>query len=580
MRYCQICHRCFTDSVESCLDDKSLTSKVKHVPLVIEGKYRLDRWMAHGGMGTVYRATHLQLGRAVAIKILRPELLSDPKVVERFTREARAVASLRHPNIISIYDFGILPGAGSPAGAYLVMELIEGRSLREEMRRLAARHRPMTSDRAIAVMQQICAGVEAAHRSGIIHRDLKPDNIMLEANGDLVKVLDFGVAKLKENEQNQSLTDEGMFIGTPSYISPEQCTAQPVNASSDVYSLGVILYEMLTGIVPFSGDTTSGLLLRHLNEVPAAPSNHGRDIGHSLERVILMALEKNPARRPSSAADFSDRLIAAVKKDDETVEAKAVIDPSLTAIPLKAARVRRVESRQRKRHSRLRWALVILLFATVLGLGELLRDSFGNEIARRIEALSQGSPTASVLPTALAASPAEVSPAVWRPTAEIPPATVVRKNVTSTSPALSPAVTSDVLRHEVRAVYAAWTMTAVRGDWRSHMNFYGDRVDYYKDGLIPRTKVEARKKRIFAGLDSYKLHFAEEPAILLRPGSQGPEADVVFDKDWALTRASRVAEGRARTLVSFRRDSKGWHIVGERQVKLFFSRTRRIKNSR
>jgi serine/threonine protein kinase len=520
-------------------------------------------------MGTVYRATHLQLGRAVAIKILRPELLSDSRVVERFKREARAVASLRHPNIISIYDFGILPGAGSPAGAYLVMELIEGRSLREEMRGLAASHRQMAPNRAIALMRQICSGVDAAHRSGIIHRDLKPDNIMLETNGDLVKVLDFGVAKLKENEQAaQSLTDDGMFIGTPSYISPEQCTAQPVNASSDVYSLGVILYEMLTGVVPFAADTTSGLLLRHLNESPVPPSDIGRNIGSQLERVVLAALEKNPARRPSSAAEFSNRLNTALTNDEETIGARA---PKVV-IPLRPAGVRRIEHRQR-RHSRLRWALVILLFATALGLGELLRVNFGNEVVRRIEALSQGGPTASVLPTALAASPAEISPAVWYPTSkvpasEVPVSTVVRRETLPST---------DALRHEVRAVYAAWTMTAVRGDWRSHMSFYGDEVDYYKDGVIPRAKVEVRKKRIFAGLDSYKLHFAEEPAILLRPGSQGPEADVVFDKDWSLTRGSRVAEGRARTLVSLRRDGHGWHIVGERQVKLFFSRTHRAK---
>src|SRR5262245_55449594 len=195
MRYCQSCHRCFGDGAEFCLFDQTPTFLVERLPVIIEGKYRLEQLIAHGGMGSVYRATHQQLERSVAIKILRAEFLADRVVAERFHREARAAARLKHPNIVAVYDFGMLPNGG----AYLVMELIEGRSLREELRTHATRYGQMRPDRSAAILIQVCAGIEAAHRHGIIHRDLKPDNVMIEAGADgseRVLVLDFGIAKL------------------------------------------------------------------------------------------------------------------------------------------------------------------------------------------------------------------------------------------------------------------------------------------------------------------------------------------------------------------------------------------------
>nr|MBP6820574.1 serine/threonine protein kinase [Acidobacteriota bacterium] len=233
MRYCRACHRCFGDGVEFCLFDQTATREVESLPLLVEGKYRLEQLIAHGGMGSVYRATHLSLDRAVAIKILRAEFLSDATARERFNREARAAARLKHPNIVSVYDSGHLPNGS----AYLVMELIEGRSLREEMQAHASRLGQMRPERAVAILSQVCAGIEAAHRLGIIHRDLKPDNVMIEAPGygiERVLVLDFGIAKLALPENGEhtwkGLTDENMIVGTPKYISPEQCTGQAVDA--------------------------------------------------------------------------------------------------------------------------------------------------------------------------------------------------------------------------------------------------------------------------------------------------------------------------------------------------------------
>jgi predicted ATPase/serine/threonine protein kinase len=267
------------------------------VGAVVESKYRIDDVLGSGGMGAVYRARHLQLERPVALKVIRGDLLGDRSVAERFRREAVAVARLRHPHIVTVYDYGVAP----PAGAYIVMELLEGRSLRAELaerRRLDVRY-------ALELFRQACDAVGEAHRAGIVHRDLKPENIFLETRGGgvFVKVLDFGLAKLEEAflQADAALSVEGVVLGTPLYMSPEQCRGEEADTRSDIYALGCVLYEMLTGRPPFVGPALAALIYKHVNELPPRPSEVAPHLPPAIDDVLVRALAKSPDERYQTA---------------------------------------------------------------------------------------------------------------------------------------------------------------------------------------------------------------------------------------------------------------------------------------
>ncbi|HEX8284439.1 MAG TPA: serine/threonine-protein kinase [Pyrinomonadaceae bacterium] len=284
--------------------------------LVLDDKYRLDERLGEGGMGTVYRATHLLIERHVAVKVLNPRLVADETAKERFRREARAAGRLQHSNAVAVTDFG----ETKDGLVYLVMEILEGRPLREVL----AREAPLDPARAVSLMLQIAAAVEAAHEAGIIHRDLKPGNIFLVQRPDspyIVKVLDFGIAKLATADEaggelsfHDTLTGTGVMIGTPRYMSPEQCDGAQLTPSSDVYSLGVILYEMLTGQTPFSGVSPLALALAHSSEVPRPPRELVATIPPALEAVVLHALAKGADERPSDAGEFRRELYAVAER--------------------------------------------------------------------------------------------------------------------------------------------------------------------------------------------------------------------------------------------------------------------------
>ena len=291
--------------------DSTVAAEIPVDPLIgraFDGKYRLDERLGQGGMGTVYRATHLLIDRPVAIKVLNPRFVEDEEAQERFRREARAAGRLQHMNAVAVTDFG----RTDDGFVYIVMELLLGRSLREVL----AREAPLDPARAVSIMLQTSAAVNAAHEAGIIHRDLKPGNIFVVQRKHappIIKVLDFGIAKLAadaldEDDDPQTLTQVGVMIGTPRYMSPEQCDSRRLTPASDVYSLGIILYELLTGTTPFTGSTPLAVAMKHSTEIPRPPRDFVASIPVELEEVVLHALEKRPEDRPADAGEFRQEL--------------------------------------------------------------------------------------------------------------------------------------------------------------------------------------------------------------------------------------------------------------------------------
>lgn len=284
-------------------------------PLVgrtLDSKYELVAPLGEGGMGMVYRARRLHIGDEVAVKVLHRKFLPDAEAVERFRREARSAALLTHPNVVTIHDFSDARADGSPA--YIVMELVRGVSLRGLLRREGR----LDERRAVELMSDICAGVGVGHKQGVVHRDLKPDNVIIappaaEGAREMAKVVDFGIAKLRDATGSLDLTQTGALLGTPFYMSPEQCRGERLGPSTDVYSLGAMLYEMLTGVPPFRASTLPAMISKHLNEEPPLFPPE-LNLSPALEGVYLRALSKNPAARQADANVFYRELRAALSE--------------------------------------------------------------------------------------------------------------------------------------------------------------------------------------------------------------------------------------------------------------------------
>ena len=270
---------------------------------VIDNKYELMARLGEGGMSVVYRARRVHIGDDVAVKILTGKFVTDDAALTRFRREARAAAMLRHPNVITIHDFGETDDEVAPA--FIVMEFVKAAPLSELLR--SEDH--FSVARGVRLMRGICAGVGAAHRQGVVHRDLKPENILVVAPDDdfeieSVRVVDFGLAKLLADAGAAST---GAVVGTPYYMSPEQCLGEPLDARSDVYSLGVMFYEMLSGKRPFTDKTVSGVISRHLSE-PPPPLSPSLEIPRRISIAIMHALSKDPDDRPQTATELARRM--------------------------------------------------------------------------------------------------------------------------------------------------------------------------------------------------------------------------------------------------------------------------------
>jgi serine/threonine-protein kinase len=326
MATCSKCGTSYPSNVHICTQDGTVlgaegNEQDAQAGKVLDGKYRLDAYLSHGGMGYVYRATHIMLDKVVAVKLIEPELVTSPDVVRRFQREARAASNLNHPNIVSVYDLG----QTDEGTLYIAMELIDGPSLKDVIRNGG----PMEPSRIVRILREVGSALSLAHKNNIIHRDLKPHNIMLatDSNGqEQAKLLDFGIAKTFD-EAATKLTMTGFVLGTPQYMAPEQASGTTVDGRTDLYSLGVILYEMLSGELPFNEESTPAILIKHMTEVPQPPSRRkpGLAISPGLEAIALKCLEKEPAKRFESA----DALVQALNTVDLSPAASSAFAPTM-----------------------------------------------------------------------------------------------------------------------------------------------------------------------------------------------------------------------------------------------------------
>ncbi len=275
---------------------------------LLGNRYHLDRVIGRGGMAEVWRATDTRLGRAVAIKRLRVDLATDPTFQARFRREAQAAAGLNHPNIVSVYDTGEeVDTATGVTVPFIVMELVDGHTLKDVLRD----DRRILPERALEFTQGVLDALSYSHRAGIIHRDIKPANVMLTPNGT-VKVMDFGIARAVA-DTSATMTQTAAVIGTAQYLSPEQARGETVDARSDLYSAGCLLYELLVGRPPFVGDSPVSVAYQHVRELPTPPSTLDPEITQAMDAVVMKSLAKDPADRYQSAREMRDditRLIA------------------------------------------------------------------------------------------------------------------------------------------------------------------------------------------------------------------------------------------------------------------------------
>ena len=293
----------------------------EYIGKTLAKKYRVEALIGEGGMGKVYRARQLALDKPVVLKVLRQSLLSDERTVARFQREAKAASRLNHPNSISILDFG----QAEDGALFIAMEFVPGQDLHQVL----SRDWPLPESRVVRIVSQVLSALSDAHGAGVIHRDLKPENIMVEQrrnDPDFVKVLDFGIAKITDTngDEGPALTRAGFVCGTPEYMSPEQARGAQLDHRSDLYAVGVILYQLTTGLLPFESDSAVGFATKHLTEEPPPPSKRRPEarISSGMERLILRVLSKDPNDRPANAEAFKAELLA-VDRDRRRFEASA-----------------------------------------------------------------------------------------------------------------------------------------------------------------------------------------------------------------------------------------------------------------
>jgi beta-lactam-binding protein with PASTA domain/tRNA A-37 threonylcarbamoyl transferase component Bud32 len=342
---------------------------------IVDGRYRILQRLGSGGMADVYAAEDLQLGRRVALKVLYRRFAEDHEFVERFRREASAAAGLQHQHVVSVYDRGEFDGT-----YYIAMEYLEGRSLK----RIVEDEAPLGPGRAIDLTIQVLRAARFAHRRGIIHRDFKPHNVIVDGE-DRAKVTDFGIARAGASDMTQT----GSIMGTAQYLSPEQAQGHAVSAASDLYSIGIVLYELLTGSVPFEGESAVTIALKQVSEAPVPPSRSNPAVTPALESVVLRAMQKDPAQRFTDADEFIAALEAArsgVPAEPTTAFVPPPVVPVPATAPVEQVYERRAVAEDPLEDERRRgvawwwWALALLLVVGAVVAGAALLGGGGNEV--------------------------------------------------------------------------------------------------------------------------------------------------------------------------------------------------------
>ncbi len=355
------------------------------IPRLLSDRYELGETLGYGGMSEVHRGRDVRLGRDIAVKVLRADLARDPQFQHRFRREAQNAAALNHPAIVAVYDTGETVSDYGPL-PYIVMEFVDGRTLRD----IVKTEGPMAEQRAMETMADVCAALDFSHRNGIIHRDVKPANVMIN-NAGAVKVMDFGIARALAD--GQGVTQTAAVVGTAQYLSPEQARGELVDARSDVYAAGCVLYELTTGEPPFTGDSPVAVAYQHVREDPIPPSHQNPEVSAALDAVVLKAMSKNPANRYQSAAEMrtdlvrvlgGQRQLAPVVMTDADRDLMLDSGPTVAMRPMRPGRTTRWRPEpggapvEQRRAGRGLGILTIVVVAAIIGLVLLLfTDLFG-----------------------------------------------------------------------------------------------------------------------------------------------------------------------------------------------------------
>ncbi|HLM54498.1 MAG TPA: protein kinase [Pyrinomonadaceae bacterium] len=553
--------------------DETIVPSDPLVGRVLDGKYELLARIGHGGMGAVYRARRVHIGDEVAVKLLHAQLVGDESLVERFRREARAAAQLHHPHIVTIHDYG--EARGAEGFAYIVMELVLGTSLRQ----LLKSEGRLETARAVSLMRDVCSGVGAAHRRGIVHRDLKPDNVIVvppdeDHAAERVKVVDFGIAKLRDMAvEGGTLTEAGAVVGTPFYMSPEQCRGEHLDARSDVYSLGAMLYEMLAGAPPFTAPNISGVIIKHVSEAPP-PLPLELGVPQALRDAVMRALSKDPEARQSDAADFGRDIQAAASGAPTTAAtpraaategalfptdappARVVPVPPVAPparpqfTPPPPAQMPPLPPPPRPRGSRAGLVIGILLGGlVVLGVFAVVGLVYLNS-GRSPVVATNTRPRPTPLPRLQTPTPSSTP----TPTPTPSPTPLTARQI-------------EEARNGVGDALKGWADSTRDRDIDAHMRFYADRLEFYYSRGMPASQVRADRESAFRRYEDIDVKLSN---IQIAPDPTGNRATATFDKTWDFQAGDRHSTGSVRQQLTLVKTGDRWLITAEKDLKVYY----------